>query len=149
MPRPKKQKRKPPPYRMQYGALPYTIRDGELLVMLITSRDTGRWIIPKGWPEKDATPPQLAAREAYEEAGLVGRVAESPLGQYRYEKRLRSGKSVTCFVDVFPLEVEQELDAWPEKGQRERRWMTSAQAALLVSEAGLVDLLLTLAAPRA
>ena len=133
--------------RTQYGALPYAVRDGLPQVMLITSRDTGRWIIPKGWPEKKVSPPDLAAREAYEEAGLVGRPKQQPVGQYRYEKRLKSGKCATCDVDVFLLQVERELDEWPEKGQRERRWMTPAQAALLVSEAGLVDLLLNLAGP--
>ena len=115
--------------------------------MLITSRDTGRWIIPKGWPEKKLAPAELAAREAFEEAGLVGRTGERPFGSYRYEKRLRSGKSTLCNVDVYLFEVDEQLDDWPERGQRERQWMTPGKAAMLVSEAGLVELLLELAIP--
>ena len=146
MPNPTKKGAKGRP-RRQYAALPYTVREGQAEVMLITSRDTRRWIIPKGWPEKKVAPADLAAREAYEEAGLVGRTTQQPCGRYRYEKRLKSGKSATCDVDVYLLQVERELDDWPEKGQRERRWMTPAQAALLVSEAGLIELLLDLANP--
>ena len=145
MPKKKPSKR---PARRQYAALPYVVREGQPEVMLITSRETGRWIIPKGWPEKALTPAELAAREAYEEAGLLGRPQRHPYGSYRYEKRLKSGKVATCDVDVFLLQVERELDEWPEKSQRERRWMSPGQAAMLVSEAGLVELLLELAAPE-
>ena len=140
----KNQKVKP---RAQYAALPVATRDGNTEVMLITSRDTGRWIIPKGWPEKNLTPAELAAREAYEEAGLIGSAGERPCGRYSYEKRLNSGKSTLCKVDVYLFRVEDELDDWPEKGQRDRRWMSPAEAALLISESGLVSLLLDLAAP--
>lgn len=133
--------------RRQYAALPFVVRGGRPEVMLITSRETGRWIIPKGWPAKKLAPSDLAAREAYEEAGLVGRTNDRPCGSYRYEKRLKSGKCATCDVDVFLMEVERELPDWPEKGERERRWMSPAQAAMLVTEAGLIELLLTLAKP--
>lgn len=112
-------------------------------MLLITSRESGRWIIPKGWPERKVKPRDLAAREAYEEAGILGRVGHDPVGTYRYEKRLKSGKATTCEVQVFPFEVERELDEWPEKGQRERRWVTPDQAAQLVTEGGLAELLLT------
>ncbi|HYE52110.1 MAG TPA: NUDIX hydrolase [Azospirillaceae bacterium] len=131
----------------QYAALPVRERDGRRQVMLITSRETKRWIIPKGWPEKNLEPHEVAAREAYEEAGLVGRVETRPLGSFVYEKRLRDGSATPCQVDIFLLEVERELDDWPEKGQRERRWMSPSEAALLVGEAGLVTVLLRLAAP--
>ncbi|HYC05529.1 MAG TPA: NUDIX hydrolase [Azospirillaceae bacterium] len=134
--------------RAQYAALPYTIRDGVLKVMLITSRETRRWIIPKGWPEKKLTPPEVAAREAFEEAGLRGRIGESPIGAFVYDKRLRNGKTTPCHVDIYLFEVEQELEAWPEKGQRERRWMSPSEAALLVGESGLVTVLLNMAAPQ-
>ena len=122
------------------------MRDGNLYVMLVTSRETRRWIIPKGWPEKRLAPHALAAREAYEEAGLVGRIEKRPIGRYRYDKRLKSDKMVPCVVDVYLLNVENELDDWPEKAERERRWMLPTQAAELVSEDDLANLLLTLSA---
>ena len=83
----------------------------------------------------------MAAREAYEEAGLRGTVAEQPIGSYEYMKRLTPKRSVACVVDVFPLHVDEELEEWPEKEERERRWMRPSQAALLVSEDGLIALL--------
>lgn len=129
--------------RDQYAALPYRDAEGVRQVMLITSRETGRWIIPKGWPEKDAKPHELAAREAYEEAGLLGRVANTPCGIYHYDKRMKSGKARTCSVKVFLFAVERELDKWPEKGQRERRWMDPQEAAALVEEGDLAELLRT------
>jgi 8-oxo-dGTP pyrophosphatase MutT (NUDIX family) len=133
--------------RSQYAALPFRMTDDGLRVLLITSRETRRWVIPKGWPEKDLLPHELAAREAFEEAGILGRTERNPIGSFRYEKRLTEKKAVLCIVDVYLLEVEQELDEWPEKGQRERRWMTPAQAALLVGEGGLVEVLLRLGVP--
>lgn len=123
--------------------------DGQRLVLLITSRDTRRWIIPKGWAEKGVPPHEQAAREAFEEAGLRGEIGASPIGSYRYVKRLQGGKTVPCRVDVFPLEVDRLLDEWPEKGQREAAWLTPADAAALVEEVGLVALLLELAAAAA
>lgn len=127
---------------IQYAALPFTIRDGLPQVMLITSRETRRWVIPKGWPEKKLRPMEVAAREAFEEAGLIGRIGKEPFTSFRYEKRLPSGKTTACVVQTFLFEVQQELDEWPEKGQRERRWMSPGEAALLVSEAGLVEVFL-------
>lgn len=131
----------------QYAALPLRRdEDGQLLVALVTSRETRRWIIPKGWPEKGLQPHELAAKEAFEEAGLVGEVAREPIGSFRYEKRLNGRRSVPVDVDVFPLVVEQQAERWPERKQREVRWCTPAEAALLVEEGRLVTLLLELAA---
>lgn len=136
---------------VQYGALPIGfglgdgVAEGELRVLLITSRETGRWIIPKGWPQKKRAPNVVAAREAFEEAGIEGRVAQQPLIVYSYMKKLKSGQSVTCWVETYLLEVDRELDDWPEKFQRERRWMTPEEAASIVSDAGLVDVLRGLA----
>lgn len=126
--------------------------DGWPRVLLVTSRETGRWIIPKGWPAKGLEPPALAAREAFEEAGLEGRIETEAIGSYRYAKLLRgkrATKSIPCEVTVFPLWVERELDRWPEHGQRQRRWFTPTEAAALVEEEGLAAILLTLPAPRA
>jgi 8-oxo-dGTP pyrophosphatase MutT (NUDIX family) len=122
--------------------------DGQRMVMLITSRETRRWIIPKGWAEKKIEPHALAAKEAFEEAGLQGEIGRQPIGRYRYVKQLRgkkAPKAVSCEVLVFPLAVKRQLPDWPEKGQRETRWCTPAEAAMLVEEGGLVTLLLTLA----
>src|SRR5689334_3098238 len=137
---------KPKP-RRQYAAFPLaTGDDGQTLVMLVTSRETRRWVIPKGNPEKGLAPHELAAKEAYEEAGLVGEVGREPVGRYRYLKRLRGEKTMPCEVEVFPLAVGRQLDDWPGKGRRETRWFTPAEAATLVGEGGLVTLLLHLAA---
>jgi 8-oxo-dGTP pyrophosphatase MutT (NUDIX family) len=116
---------------------------------LVTSRETRRWVLPKGWAEKRLTGPELAAKEAFEEAGLVGEVAPDPVGSYAYLKRLPGGRALACDVDVFPMRVERLLDDWPERRQRERRWFTFAEAAMAVEEGGLVALLLRLAAPEA
>jgi 8-oxo-dGTP pyrophosphatase MutT (NUDIX family) len=110
--------------RAQLAALPYRQVEGRLEVLLVTSRETRRWIIPKGWAEKGTKPHDMAAREAFEEAGVRGKVRKCPHGSYRYEKRLTAKRSVECEVTVFLLEVEQELADWPEKGERERRWLS-------------------------
>ncbi len=128
----------------QYAALPYAVRDGELLVVLVTSRQTGRWIIPKGWPEKNLKGHEVAAREAFEEAGLIGDVGKKRLSSFQYVKRLDGDQRKLCKVDVFPLAVHRVLDDWPEKNQRQREWMTPGQAAMRVAEAGLIQLLLDL-----
>ncbi|MCB4821522.1 NUDIX hydrolase [Roseicella aerolata] len=135
--------------RRQCAALPLSRRGDDLFVLLVTSRETRRWVVPKGWVEKRHSPADQAAQEAYEEAGIRGRVASAPIGRYAYAKRLRDGASVTCEVEVFALEVEQLLEDWPEKGQRERRWFSLPDAAAAVQEGGLGSLMLSLAAPTA
>ena len=127
--------------RSQYGALPVVVHDGEPMVMLVTSRGAGRWIIPKGRPEKGVAPHKLAAREAWEEAGLLGRIDRRPLGRYRDVKQRADGSRVPYEVEVFRLDVEQELPDWPEKGQRERRWFRLADAVDMAAPAGLVTIL--------
>src|SRR3954471_13026149 len=130
--------------RHQCAALPLSREGAELRVMLVTSRETRRWVIPKGWVEKRHSPAAQAAQEAFEEAGVRGRVAKAPIGRYAYPKRLANGKQVTCEVEVFPLEVERLLEDWPEKTQRERRWFTLAEAAAAVQEGALGRLMLGL-----
>ena len=121
--------------RVQYAALPYRLRGTSgAEVMLVTSRETRRWIIPKGWPMKGRAPHTSAAREAREEAGVVGDVGKRPIGSYSYEKRLEGGDVVVCKVDVFPLEVKRQQKRWPEKGKREVRWLSPREAAKKVQE---------------
>ena len=107
---------------LQFAALPWRIGEGGLReVMLLTTRETHRWVIPKGWPMKGRKHSEVAAQEAYEEAGLIGQiVGKRPLGNFYYEKRFAK-KAIICEVQVFLFRVERQLDDWPEKGQRECR----------------------------
>lgn len=127
---------------VQYAALPYRVENGHPMVLLVTSRETKRWILPKGQPERKLSPHQVAEAEAYEEAGLVGTVFKSAFARYDTFKRLKSGREAPCLMQVYLLEVTHELDAWPEKAERERRWMTPGEAALMVSEPGLAQILM-------
>jgi len=126
----------------QFAALPWRVsEDGSRQVMLLTSRETHRWVIPKGWPMKGLKPPKVAAREAFEEAGLVGRIIDKrPIGVFHYEKRLPKHQ-VLCEVWVFLLRVNHQRDNWPEKGQRETRWFDPSEAASLVDEGGLAEVI--------
>jgi 8-oxo-dGTP pyrophosphatase MutT (NUDIX family) len=114
-----------------------------VLVLLITSRETRRWIVPKGWPMKGLRDCDAAAREALEEAGVLGRVRKQPLGSYSYWKR-QTGHFELCEVSVYLLEVESQLETWREKGQRELRWFTPEEAADRVDEPGLSTLIRSL-----
>jgi 8-oxo-dGTP pyrophosphatase MutT (NUDIX family) len=127
--------------RIQYAALPFRPGPRGVEVLLITSRETRRWVIPKGWPMKERTAPQTAAQEAFEEAGIEGLIAEQAVGTYRYDKRLKSGKSREVEVEVFPLRVTEVGDDWPEREQRSREWFSPAVAAALVMEPELKALL--------
>lgn len=138
-----------PSRRRQCAALPLSHQGDEMRVLLVTSRETRRWVLPKGWVEKRHSAAAQAAQEAYEEAGIRGRVAETPIGTYGYRKRLSNGASIPCEVEVYPLEVDQLLDRWPEMAERERRWFTLEDAAAAVQEDGLGELMLGLGAPRA
>jgi 8-oxo-dGTP pyrophosphatase MutT (NUDIX family) len=127
---------------LQYAALPWRIGEGGLReVMLLTTRETHRWVIPKGWPMKGRKPTEVASQEAYDEAGLIGQiVVKRPLGNFHYEKRLAK-KAIICEVRVFLFRVERQLDDWPEKGQRECRWFKANEAAAIVEEGGLAEIL--------
>ena len=131
-----KSKTKEPKPRRQFGALPYRA-DGDLEILLVTTRETGRWVIPKGWPMLGKTPRAAAAREALEEAGVVGRTGRRHLGAYTYQKLLKSGATVVCRVTVFPLAVVEQKAAWREQDQRRTRWFSPAEAAEVVHEPGL------------
>jgi 8-oxo-dGTP pyrophosphatase MutT (NUDIX family) len=129
-------------FSRQVGALP--IRrgpDGNLLVMLVTTLQTQRWIIPKGWPWPGQQDCISAAAEAREEAGVLGEAREGSIGSYTYEKRRPTGP-VPVRVSVFLLEVQQELETWPECERRRRAWFTLGDAAEMVQEPELRSLLL-------
>ncbi|HMM63568.1 MAG TPA: NUDIX hydrolase [Mesorhizobium sp.] len=125
------------PRRLQVAALPWRRNTGAVEVMLITSRDTGRWVLPKGWPEAREPLCEAAAREAREEAGLGGAISPFEAGRYFYAKALSRGLEVPCEVLVFPLRVSDIADRWKEQRQRERRWICSAEAARMVNEPDL------------
>jgi 8-oxo-dGTP pyrophosphatase MutT (NUDIX family) len=134
--------RRPP--RQQYAALCYRWepKGDRVEVLLVTSRDTGRWIIPKGWPMADKPAHGVAAQEAYEEAGVKGRVDREPLGFYVYDKVLKDDFSVGCRVQVHALQVEKLEEDYPEKTQRTHRWFDYETAAAQVREPSLKSLIL-------
>ena len=126
------------------------VRDGahhghDVEVLLVTSRDTGRWIIPKGWSRPGKKTHKGATREAWEEAGVRGRVVRRPIGQFRYGKRVETGGAIPCLVQVHLLEVTELAMRFPERHQRRRKWFSPADAAQEVQEPELKALLLGLA----
>ena len=116
-------------------------RHSQLEVLLITSRNSKRWILPKGWPEAGLSPAENAAREAFEEAGVTGKIEAQPIGSYHYLKAKKDGGGMPCSVDVFALAVTKQSDDWPEKNARELAWMPVEQAMMQVSEPGVRQIL--------
>ena len=130
------------PCRVQVAALPWRRRaDGGYEVLMVTSRGTGRWVLPKGWPERREMPHQAAAREAQEEAGVAGAISGTELGRFYYFKQLPSGMEWRCEVHVYPMEVDQVADKWPERKKRTRQWFRPEDAAMLVQERDLAELI--------
>jgi len=125
----------------QVAALCWRAGKRGLEVLLITSLNSKRWILPKGWPEADLTPSQNAAREAFEEAGVTGKIAAHAIGHYHYLKEKREGTGMPVRVDVFALAVTKQLDDWPEKDMRTLAWMPLNEAIAKVSEPGVRQLL--------
>ena len=135
--------------RQQVGAL--CVRradDGSQQVLLITSRGSGRWVIPKGWPTKRLKDHKAAAREAEQEAGVLGKVKSKPIGNYTYPKT--DGASAQSLrVAVFLLSVRRERRSWPERDERRRAWFPVHKAAKEVSEPELRTLIRRVGQPRA
>lgn len=134
--------------RMLFGKRPRSLQvaaicrePGNGKVLLITSRGTGRWVIPKGWPMAGRSLAGAAAREAWEEAGVEGQISEVELGRYRYDKAQDSGFSVPVDVVVYALTVAVLHDKFPEAAERERQWFTLAEAEAAVDETGLKAIL--------
>jgi 8-oxo-dGTP pyrophosphatase MutT (NUDIX family) len=130
----------------QSAALPVLGSGPTLRVVLITSRETRRWVIPKGWIEPREAPHRSAAREAFEEAGLAGEAEAEALGSYAYAKRLPGGALRPTEVLVFRYHVARLLHDWPERRERERRLFTPEAAAAAVDEPALAALLRSLRA---
>jgi 8-oxo-dGTP pyrophosphatase MutT (NUDIX family) len=129
--------RRPP--ALQVGAICRKPESGE--VLLITSRDTGRWVIPKGWPMEGRSLAHAALQEAWEEAGVRGRVGMTELGRFGYDKRQNSGFALPVEVALFPVEVMELADDYPEYEERHREWFAPERAAELVDETGLKQIL--------
>ena len=127
--------------REQIAALPLRWNGDDVEVLMITSRDTGRWIVPKGWTMKDVKPWAAAAIEALEEAGARGHISREVFGTYRYDKIRDDGSKQPCRVYVYPMIVEVLQDDWKEREERTRKWFSLSQAAGLVDEPELSDML--------
>lgn len=130
--------------RSQYGALCWRMHRGRVEVLLITSRDTGRWVIPKGWPMPGKSAPEAAMQEAWEEAGVRGEGSATAVGLYSYDKTRKVKDALPCVVSVYPLRVEALAARFPERSQRRRRWFAAAEAARRVEEPELRALLTAL-----
>lgn len=121
----------------QSAVIPYRIQDGKLEILLITSSGGKRWIIPKGMIEIFMKPHDSAAKEAWEEAGVIGEVSEIPIGTYSYKK-----SGYTFLVEVFALRVDTVFHHWPEAKIRKREWLSYKEAIKRIKESDLKQILL-------
>jgi 8-oxo-dGTP pyrophosphatase MutT (NUDIX family) len=124
------------PRRFQFAALCYRLVEGQTApeILLLTSRGTGRWVIPKGWPMGGKPGHEVARQEALEEAGVLGDVESAPAGVYKYEKDMSDGYAVPCQVQVHPLRVTSTIEDFKEKGQRRLDWVSPEVAERRVRE---------------
>lgn len=131
-----------PPRRRQVAALVHRKGEHGLEILLITSRDTGRWIIPKGWRHKGRSRATSALIEAYEEAGIRGSVRRKPLGTFVYAKWIdKKGRNFDCLVDVFSVSFRKQSKSWPEQKERKLAWLRPDTAARRVSEPELKQII--------
>ena len=132
----------------QVAALPYRIvgSGSAVHVLLVTSQSTGQWIIPKGWPMKGQKNYRTAEREAFEEAGIEGRIGKRSIGSYLYFKR-RTQSFDLVRVHVYPLHVKKIRDSWPEQDKRKRAWFPLHRAADLVGDPNLGEIVVGLTPP--
>lgn len=129
------------PCLMQAAALPWRMGEHGLEIMLVTSRGTGRWVLPKGWPDRGEELWQTAEREAAEEAGVSGETGREALGSFFYGKDMTGGAQYRCEVHVYPLEVDAVAEKWTDRRRRRRAWHSPEQAAALVREPDLAELI--------
>jgi len=124
----------------QFAALPFRVDESDISVMLVTTRRKRRWSVPKGWPMRERTPHGTAACEAYEEAGLIGKISAKPVGRYKYNKQ-QGKRKIACDVKLFPFKVKHQEKRWPERGQRQAIWLPAREAARLVHKPQLSRLI--------
>lgn len=127
--------------RTQFAALCYRVKNDKVQVLLVTSRRTRRWIIPKGWPMDGRTPGDSAAQEAWEEAGVIGRPDQRPLGMFSYNKDMGDEAGLPVAVMVFALKVKSLASDFPEEAERTRKWVSRKKAAQLVDSPELSRIL--------
>ncbi|WP_170761844.1 NUDIX hydrolase [Ruegeria lacuscaerulensis] len=130
------------PRRVQFAAL--CVRDtvNGKEVLLITSRDTGRWVIPKGWPMDGKDGPETALEEAWEEAGVQAEhLKRTSIGNFTYDKILDDGSAQQVRTSVYRVNVKELADQYPEADQRKRQWFSPQEAADRVQEPELSALL--------
>lgn len=132
-----------PAERRQVAALPWRRGADGIEILLVTSRETRRWVTPKGGRMTGLTDPQSAAQEALEEAGIEGEIDDVPLGTFRYLKILKRRAPRWCVVAVHALQVRVEHATWHEQAERDRLWMSAEQAAACVGEADLAEIIRT------
>ena len=124
-------------FTKQIAALPYRKHGEGIEVLLITSRETRRWVIPKGWPMRNLSDHNAAKQEAFEEAGIEGKIGKKSIGSFTYNKRMKSGRMQQVQVTVYAMEVSRLLDKCPEQNQRKRQWFALGDAVERVNEDGL------------
>ncbi|WP_370932026.1 NUDIX hydrolase [Bartonella sp. DGB1] len=128
-------------YFLQVGAIAYKYINNKYEILLVTSKTSKRWIIPKGWPQKNKNLSESALQETIEEAGATGNITQIPVGHYYYEKLSRSKqKSKKIRLDVFGLEVTEIYQDWQERYQRCRQWFTADEAVLIIEQPELAQL---------
>jgi 8-oxo-dGTP pyrophosphatase MutT (NUDIX family) len=125
----------PVPGPRQSGALPYAVIEGRVVFLLVTSRRTGRWIFPKGSISAGMSARDSAAKEALEEAGVIGEIGDEPIGSYQ-----NTDKGLLVDIDLYPLKVSEQFDTWDEMDQRLRHWALLAEARRLLADRALVRL---------
>ncbi|SFN59206.1 8-oxo-dGTP pyrophosphatase MutT, NUDIX family [Roseovarius lutimaris] len=127
--------------RTQFAALCYRMVRNKPEILLITSRGSGRWIVPKGWPMAGKTPAEIAELEAWEEAGVRGRAYEHCLGAYSYTKAIGPERGLPCLAMVYPVRVKTLAGKFPEAGQRKHKWLRPKKAAARVDEPELAHII--------
>jgi 8-oxo-dGTP pyrophosphatase MutT (NUDIX family) len=132
----------------QVAALPWRQGEAGVEILLVTTRTTKRWVVPKGWTMDGKADHEAAAIEAFEEAGVKGEINANPVGHYGYVKVLQSGKARHLKVRVFALEVTESLDVWPERADRQRQWVSPQQAMAIAGEPELIPVILKFAELR-
>ena len=129
------------PDHLQVAALCMRRRGNRREVLLISTRRSGRWTLPKGWPMTNRSLAEAALQEAWEEAGVTGEVAPHSIGCFHYRKGGGGNFGIRCRVEVFPIEITGQAEDFPEAGQRRRKWVRPSRAARMVHEHELRALL--------